>query len=38
MDAAEQSDPEISPRECALHATIDLIARWLASQIKVNYK
>tara|TARA_B100000700_G_scaffold155074_1_gene172225 strand:+ start:15107 stop:16549 length:1443 start_codon:yes stop_codon:yes gene_type:complete len=38
MDAAEQSDPEISPRECALHATIDLIARWLASQINVNYK
>ena len=37
MDAAEQSDPEISPRECALHATIDLIARWLASQIQVNY-
>lgn len=37
MDAAQQSDPDISARECALHATIDLIARWVSSQIKVNY-
>lgn len=38
MDAAEQDNPEMTPRECALYATIDLLARWMASQIQVSYE
>lgn len=37
MDAAERANPDMSPRECALEAELDLIARWLASQIEVCY-
>lgn len=35
MDQAELENPNLNARECALYATIDLLARWLASQIKV---
>ena len=35
MDEVERSDPDLDARECALFATIDLVARWIASQIEV---
>lgn len=38
MDSAEQDNPDMPPRECALFATIDLLARWMASQIEVHYE
>jgi len=38
MDVAEQENPDMPPRECALYATIDLLARWMASQIQVHYE
>lgn len=38
MDVAERDNPEMTPRECALYATIDLLARWMASQINVHYE
>lgn len=37
MDTAEMDNPDLNPRECALYATIDLLARWMAAQIEVNY-
>lgn len=36
MDTAEIENPGISSRECALLSSIDLIARWLADQIKTK--
>ena len=36
MDQIERTDPNLNARECALFATIDLIARWMASQIEVK--
>lgn len=38
MDVAEQENPDMPPRECALYATIDLLARWMASQIELKYE
>lgn len=35
MDAVEETDPELTPREAALFATIDLLARWMADQISL---
>jgi hypothetical protein len=37
MDTAELDNPDLNPRECALYATIDLLARWMAAQIEINY-
>lgn len=37
MDTAEMDNPDLNPRECALYATIDLLARWMAAQIEINY-
>jgi hypothetical protein len=37
MDTAELDNPDLNPRECALYATLDLLARWMAAQIEVNY-
>jgi hypothetical protein len=33
FDQVELENPNINTRECALYATIDLVSRWLASQI-----
>lgn len=37
MDTAEMDNPGLNPREYALFATIDMLARWMAAQIKVHY-
>jgi hypothetical protein len=37
MDAAGTNDPNMNARECALMSVIDLVARWMASQINVKY-
>lgn len=37
MDEAEETHPEATPEECALYARIDLMARYLADQIRVKY-
>lgn len=37
MDTAEIDNPDLNPRELALYATIDLMARWMASQIELKY-
>lgn len=33
MDTVEETDPNLTPREAAMFATIDLLARWMADQI-----
>ena len=38
MDQAEADNPKLSARECALFAVIDLLARWSARQIQVEYR
>lgn len=37
MAVAQRNNPEMSPREWAYFATIDLMARWLASQLELTY-
>ena len=37
MEVAESENPEMNARECALLSVIDLVARWMASQIQVTY-
>lgn len=38
MDAVEEANPSLEPREVALYATIDLVAQWVAGQMVVNYE
>lgn len=38
MDTAEMDNPGLNPREYALFATIDILARWMAAQIKIEYR
>lgn len=36
MDTAELNDPDLEPRELALQATVDMVCRWMASQMELK--